>query len=190
MVRAPLARRPIPPVMANVRRHMHRHPIARLAWCLFGAACGIALALAAVGPPHATFVLASLGGSSVFLFGLTRAPAAQPRALFGGHLLGALAGVGSFQVLGSGLPAYACAVAVGLGLMLATRTVHPPAGANPVIMVYAHAQWSALLFPVLTGVAVLAAVAFVWSRLYPGLARYPVSALEPSPPTLNWGGWE
>lgn len=169
---------------------MHRHLVARLAWCLLGAAGAIALSLYLVGPPHSAFVLASLGGSSIFLFGLTKAPAAQPRALFGGHLLGALAGIGSFQVLGGGLPAYACAVAVALGLMLATRTVHPPAGANPVIMVHAQAQWSALLFPVLAGVFVLAGVAVVWSRLYPGLARYPVSPMEPSPPTVNWGGWE
>jgi CBS-domain-containing membrane protein len=169
---------------------MHRHPLARLAWCLLGAACAIALALFLVGPPHVTFVLASLGGSAVFLFGLTRAPAAQPRALFGGHLLGALSGIASYQILGAGLPAYACAVAVALGLMLATRTVHPPAGANPIIMVYAHSHWSALLHPVLSGVAALAAFAVLWSRLYPGLARYPVSVMEPSPPKLTWGGWE
>ena len=169
---------------------MHRHRFARLIWCLVGAACAIALALFFVGPQNETFVLASLGGSSVFLFGLTRAPAAQPRALFGGHLLGALAGIACVQLLGTGLLACASAVAVALGLMLATRTVHPPAGANPIIMVYAQAQWSALLFPVFTGVAVLAAVAVLWSRLYPGLAHYPVSAMEPSPKTLNWGGWE
>ena len=72
---------------------MHRHPVIRLAWCVLGAAAGISLALALAGPPHAAFVLASLGGSSVFLFGLTRAPAAQPRALFGGHLAGALIGI-------------------------------------------------------------------------------------------------
>lgn len=169
---------------------MLRHPLTRLAWCLVGAACAISIALLLAGPPHVTFVLGSLGGSSVFLFGLTRTPAAQPRALFGGHLLGALAGIACFQVLGSGLVAYAGAIAIALGLMLATRTVHPPAGANPLIMVYAHAQWSALLFPVFAGVAVLAMVAIVWSRLYPGLAHYPVAAMEPSPTSLNWGGWE
>jgi hypothetical protein len=32
-------------------------------------------------------------------------------------------------------------------------------------------------------------VAVVWSRLYPGLARYPVNPLEPSPSSINWGGW-
>ena len=114
---------------------MHRHPAARLTWCLLGAAAGISLALYLVGPPHAPFVLASLA------------------------------------------------------FMLATRTVHPPAGANPVIMVYAQAHWGALLNPVLLGVGCLIAVAMVWSRLYPGLVHYPVSPLQPSPPSLNWGGW-
>lgn len=168
---------------------MHRRPTIRLAWCLFGAAAGIAAALAMVGPPHQTFVLASLGGSSVFLFGLTRAAAAQPRALIGGHLGGAAIGIACAQWLGSGLPAYATAVAATLGFMLLTRTVHPPAGANPVLMVYLHATWGALLSPVLLGIAILMAVAILWSRLYPGLVHYPVAPLEPSPPNLNWGGW-
>lgn len=168
---------------------MHRKPMARLAWCLLGAAIGVAAALALVGPPHQTFVLASLGGTSVFLFGLTRAAAAQPRALIGDHLGGAVIGIACAQWLGQGLPAYATAVAGTLGFMLLTRTVHPPAGANPVLMVYVHAKWGALFNPVLLGIATLMAVAFVWSRLYPGLAHYPTSAMEPSPATLTWGGW-
>jgi CBS-domain-containing membrane protein len=125
----------------------------------------------------------------VFLFVLTRAPAAQLRAILGGHLGGAFFGIACAQFLGSSLLAYALAVNLSLGFMLATRTVHPPAGANPAIMVYAHAHWWALLKPVLLGAACLIGVAVVWSRLYPGLAHYPVSQLEPSPPSLNWGGW-
>lgn len=168
---------------------MHKRPWVRLTWCLLGAALGIGTALALVGPPHRPFVLASLGGSSVFLFGLTRAPAAQPRALIGGHLGGAAIGIACAQWFGSELTASAVAVAATLAFMLLTRTVHPPAGANPVLMVYAHARWGALLDPVLLSIAVLMAIAFVWSRLYPGLVRYPVSPLEPSPASLNWGGW-
>ena len=168
---------------------MHRHPVSRLLWCLFGAACGIGLALKLAGPAVTPFLLASLGGTAVFLFGLTRAPAAQPRALFGGHLGSALIGISCYQAFGESLPVYILALVLTLAFMLLTRTVHPPAGANPILMIYVHASWSVILQPVLLGISALVIVAIIWSRLYPGLAHYPVSLMAPSPNDLNWGGW-
>ncbi|HEV7914615.1 MAG TPA: HPP family protein, partial [Albitalea sp.] len=88
---------------------------ARLLCCAGGAAAAIALALALVGPPTSPFLLASLGGSAVFLFGLTRAPAAQPRALFGGHLGGAFIGIACYQCFGDAL--WVCALAQALALV-------------------------------------------------------------------------
>lgn len=169
---------------------MHRHPAVRLAGCVFAAGAGIPLALYLVGPPRATFVLASLGGSSIFLCGLTRAPAAPWRAIVGGHLGRAGIGTACAQSLGSSLPACARAVRRSPAFMLATRTVHPPAGANPVVMVHAQAHWGALLNPALLGVVCLVRVATRWSRLDPGPVHDPVSPLEPSPPSLNWGNWQ
>lgn len=168
---------------------LHRSPILRLLWCALGAAAGISLALFLVAPPASPYLLASLGGSAVFLFGLTRAPAAQPRALFGGHLGGALIGIACYQWFGDALWVYALAQVLALWCMLITKTVHPPAGANPLIMIFAHASLAALWQPVLVGVLSLAVVAAVWSRLYPGLSHYPVAWLERSPPTTFWGGW-
>ena len=167
----------------------HHHPLARLFWCLLGGSAGISLALWWVGPPVNPFLLASLGGSAVFLFGLTRAPAAQPRALLGGHLGGAAVGIACGHCLGDGLIAYALAVALTMTWMLLTRTMHPPAGATPLIMVHAQAGWAALLNPVLLGALSLMLLAMLWSRLYPQLVHYPVAWREPSPPSLNWGGW-
>lgn len=167
----------------------HTHRVARLAWCLIGASVGIAVSLWLAGPAVNPFLLASLGGSAVFLFGLTQAPAAQPRALLGGHLGGALIGIACHQLMGDGLLVYVLALALTLGWMLWARCVHPPAGANPVLMVYVHAGWSALWQPVLVGVLALAAVAVVWSRLYPGLCHYPVAAWTPNPNRADWGGW-
>jgi CBS-domain-containing membrane protein len=73
--------------------------------------------------------------------------------------------------------------------MLLTGTVHPPAGANPVIMIHSHAGFAALWNPVGLGVVVLALVAAVWSRITPGVTSYPCNWLERSPPSLFWGGW-
>jgi CBS-domain-containing membrane protein len=161
----------------------------RLIWCAIGAATGIGLALWSVGFPSSPFLLASLGGSTVFLFGLTRAAAVQPWALFGGHLGGALIGILCFQAFGDAFWVYVLAMVLTLVYMLATGTMHPPAGANPLIMIHGHAGFSALWQPVGLGVIVLALVAVVWSRLLPGMNRYPVMWFEKSPPSMFWGGW-
>ena len=150
----------------------------------------IGFALSAVGRLSSPFLLASLGGSTVFLFGLTRVPAAQPRALFGGHLGSTLIGILCFHIFGDALWVYILAVALSLLFMLVTKTVHPPAGANPLIMVHEHAGLSALWQPVGVGVIVLAVVAALWSRILPGMSHYPVKWFEESPQSMFWGGWD
>ncbi len=161
----------------------------RLAACSVGAASALGLVLWLVDPPSAPLLVASFGGTAVFLFGLTRAPAAQPRSVFGGHFGGALIGIACFQIFGDAMWVYLLSIVLTLVFMLLTGTVHPPAGANPLIMIHSHAGFSALWQPVGVGVALLAVVAAIWSRLAPGAAHYPCNWFERSPPSLFWGGW-
>ncbi len=176
-------------VLRHRKLRLAVNAVARLLWCAAGAAVGLGLVLWLVNPPAATLLLASFGGTAVFLFGLTRAPAAQPRALFGGHLGGALIGVCCYQYLGDATWVYVLALVLSLVFMLITRTVHPPAGANPLLMLHAHAGFSAVLQPVGLGIVILALVAMAWSRLLPGTVCYPTNWREKSPPSLFWGGW-
>lgn len=161
-----------------------RKTILRLFWCAIGATIGIGLALWFVGAPSSPFILASLGGSTIFLFGLTTAAAAQPRALFGGHLGSALIGVLCFQIFGDTLWVWVLSVVLAFVFMLVTRIVHPPAGANPLIMVHGHFGFQALWQPVGLGILILALVAVVWSRLVSASNHYPVSWFEKSPHSI------
>jgi len=159
-------------------------------WAAAGAFLALGLTLWLIFPPSSPFLLASIGGSTVFLFGLTRAAAAQPRSLFGGHLIAAAVGIACGQAFGNAFWVYALACALTLVLMLTLRTVHPPAGATPLIMVQAQAGWDALWYPVGLSLLVLAVIAFIWTRILPGTVRYPAKWIEPSPPSTWWGNWK
>jgi CBS-domain-containing membrane protein len=169
---------------------MHRFPIIRLSWWALGVTAGIGLSLFLTTPPASSLFFASLGGSAVFLFGLTRAAAAQPRALFGGHLGGALIGIACYPLFGDSLWVYILAQVLVLWYMLFTGTVHPPAGANPIIMIHGHCSILTLWEPVLVGVLSLAAVAAIWSRLFPGPGALPACLARPFPSVLVLGGWD
>ena len=144
-----------------------------LVWSAIGGAIAIALALLLVAGRNSPFLLFSLGGSTVFLFALTETEAAQPRALLGGHIGGALIGILCYQLFGDALWVSVAAVVATMMFMVVTRTIHPPAGANPLIMVDHHAGVLAVLNPVAMGVLTLFVIAMLWSRVRPG-KKYPL----------------
>lgn len=113
--------------------------------------------------------LPSLGGSCVILFGMPRGLMAQPRSLLGGHVLATLVGLlfhQGFVLFGGPLEIWAAAaVAAALVGMQATRTIHSPAGANPIVVFAEHAHFGFLSTPLLPGLAVLFLVAFLVNNL-------------------------
>lgn len=102
--------------------------------------------------------------SIVLVIGSPDAVPAQPRALIGGHLVATL--VGLMVLHAAGPQAWAASAAVGLAVlaMFVTRTFHPPAGINPLLVVSANLPWTFVIAPVLAGALLLAAFAFAWHR--------------------------
>ncbi len=102
--------------------------------------------------------------SIVLVIGSPQLPAAQPRALIGGHVISTLVGLAMVKSVGP--QPWVAAVAVGLSVlvMMLTDTFHPPAGIDPLLVVSANLSWQFLLAPVLAGTFMLTAFALVWHR--------------------------
>jgi CBS-domain-containing membrane protein len=121
---------------------------------------------------HTLLLIAPFGASCVLVFALPQSPLAQPRNVIGGHLIATAAGLAVFAWLGAGPISFGLAVGAAIAAMQLTRTLHPPAGADPIIVILSKAAWPFLFSPVLAGavIIVIAGVAFhrgISKRAYP-----------------------
>jgi CBS-domain-containing membrane protein len=155
---------------------------AEIAWSWVGAFLGMAV----VGHIHYNvlagtsmmMMIASFAASSVLIYGVPKSPLAQPRNVFGGHVLSAIVGVVCYKVLGQS-PWFACAVAAAtvIAVMHLTKTVHPPAGATALIAIMGDERVHNLGFlypiiPVGAGITILLIVALLVNNI-PKTRRYP-----------------
>lgn len=110
------------------------------------------------------WLMAPFGATMVILFGLLDSPLAQPRNILFGHLLTTLVGL---IVLNSfGVQPWSLGLAVGLAvsLMMLTKTTHPPAGANPLIVMLSGQDWHFLWSPVALGAVIIIMGGLVYHR--------------------------
>ncbi len=108
--------------------------------------------------------LGSFGSSSVLLFAFPDSHFSQPRSLIGGHVISSAVGLAALTLFGHHWWALGLAVALATALMMVTRTVHPPAGSNPIIVFLAMPGWDFLLFPTASGALALVAIGFIYHR--------------------------
>jgi CBS-domain-containing membrane protein len=133
------------------------------------ASVGSLLAISVVGLAstgmQAALVLGSFGASCLLVFGYPDLPFSQPRNAVFGHILSSFIGLSFLAVLGPHWWAMALATATAVALMMATRTTHPPAGSNPVIVFLTQPGWGFLLFPTAVGVVVLLLTALIYNNV-------------------------
>jgi len=121
--------------------------------------------------PNQMLIMGSFGGTCVLLFGFPDSPFAQPRNVIIGHTLCYSAGLIVAKLLGAHWWSLGIALGVSIAIMMLTGTVHPPAGANPVIIYlsirYLNADpgWHSVIFPALLGSAALVLVALIFNNL-------------------------
>ena len=127
------------------------------------------LAISAVTVLSNTFstalVLGSFGASCVLIFGFPDVPFSQPRNVIGGHFLSSLIGLLCLTLFGATWWSVSIAVGTSIAIMMLTRTTHPPAGSNPVIIYLLKPAWSFLLFPTLFGAMTIVFIAVIYNNL-------------------------
>ena len=149
-----------------------RPPARAIALAWLGAAIAIATIALLAETTGTALVLGCFGASCVLAFGFPEAPFSQPRHIVGGHVLASLVGLSCLAVTGPTWWGMAIAVATSLAAMMLTRTPHPPAGSNPVMVYLLEPGWDFLVFPTLAGALILLSVALVFNNLVRP-ARYP-----------------
>ncbi len=116
-------------------------------------------------------IIGSFGASAVLIYGVTKSPLAQPRNLIGGHIISAIIGVATYNLLHAHIwLAASVAVATAIAVMHATKTLHPPGGATALIAIIGSGKIHALgylyvIMPVGVGATIMLAIALVVNNI-------------------------
>jgi len=146
---------------------------------LGGVGAGVTIAILAYitfqsilsGTNYGLWLAASFGSSVVVVFGYPDNEFAQPKNVLLGHLLCALIGiifVTLFKISQDRTIFFlAIGLAVGLSvmLMMAFKITHPPAGANPIIVMIGGVSFQFLIFPVMVGAIAIIIGGIIYNRL-------------------------
>ncbi|MEP9375184.1 HPP family protein [Aquabacter sp. CN5-332] len=127
----------------------------------------LALAMAEAGV-GTLLLIAPFGASCVLVFALPQSPLAQPRNVIGGHLISTAMGLCVLHLLGATPLGFALGVGLAIAAMSLTGTLHPPAGADPIVVMMVAAPWSFLIFPVLTGALTIVLMGIGFHRFVAG----------------------
>ena len=113
----------------------------------------------------AIWLIPPFGASMVLVMAVYDSPLAKPKNLILGHILSALSGVIIYYLLGNTFISLGLGVALAVFVMMMTNTVHPPAGANPIIVILTGQSISFVFLPVAVGTFIIVVFAYLYNRL-------------------------
>ena len=113
----------------------------------------------------AIWLIPPFGASMVLVMAVHESPLAKPKNLILGHVLSALSGVIIFYLLGNTFVSLGLGVALAVFVMMITNTVHPPAGANPIIVILTGQSLNFVFLPVAVGAVIIVVFAYLYNKL-------------------------
>ena len=112
------------------------------------------------------WLIPPFGASLVLVMSVHESPLASPRNVFFGHVLSASSGVLMFYLFGNSPLSISLGLAFAISLMMLTKTVHPPAGANPVIAVLGAKTFEFVIMPVAIGASFIVIFALLYNKIW------------------------
>ena len=113
----------------------------------------------------AVWLIPPFGATMVLVMAVHSSPLAQPKNIIIGHVLSAAAGVIIYYFLGNTFISIGIGVGLAVFLMMVTKTIHPPAGANPIIVILNSQGINFILYPVAIGALIIVFFAIIYNRL-------------------------
>ena len=113
----------------------------------------------------AIWLIPPFGATMVLVMAVHSSPLAQPKNIILGHILSALSGVIILLLIGDSFLALGIAVGLAVFIMMMTKTIHPPAGANPIIVILTGASIEFVFLPVAVGSIIIVIFAVVYNRI-------------------------
>lgn len=110
---------------------------------------------------YGIWLMAPFGATAVLVFGVPQSPLAKPKNVIGGHMLTAMIGVVFSYYSADSAIMIGLAVGIAITLMMITKTIHPAAGANPILIIESSQSWDFLIMPVLAGTVFIVVCGFV-----------------------------
>ena len=110
------------------------------------------------------WLIPPFGASLVLVMAVHDSPLAKPRNVFFGHILSAFSGVLMYYFLGDSSLSIALGLSLAVLLMIVTNTIHPPAGANPVIAIMGAESFEFVIMPVGIGAAFIVIFSFLYNK--------------------------
>ena len=111
------------------------------------------------------WLIPPFGATMVLVMSVHTSPLAEPKNIFLGHTLSALSGVVIYALMGSSIISLGVAVGLAVFVMATFDSIHPPAGANPIIAILGGKGLSFVFMPVAAGSILIILFALFYNKL-------------------------